>query len=211
MLWRYRSYFALGFAISLLAIATVADARQETPATANPVSPPAPVQPRPERPTTIISLATPSKSVGSLLFDGDSAMVSIMWEHKKTCFTQGRELFNKGLREAIKRRESKSETAARTLVTLADKAIVRYDTAAATAKRDVASGRLCYKISGMISPSFDERKALLNRKYGVEIVRVADCDVNYEELAEEEGYNSVSLAAIKRKFGTVAADAIKGI
>jgi hypothetical protein len=207
--------FVRGLAVGLLAfpalVGAVAYAWQDKPQP--PASPAAALPtslraPRPEWPTDIIDRADPSEPVRALLDDGHFAIENVMGTHDRACFTRGRDLFRKGLKEAQKRHEPRSEEAARVLLARAEKAITRYDAAAATARRDVASGRLRYMTSGMglMPADFSEREAHLKGTYGVELVGVAGCDVNYEELAEQEGYNSVSLAAIEKKWGKDAAD-----
>ena len=90
---------------------------------------------------------------------------------------------------------------ARRLIVLAEKAIKGYDAAELAAKGDVAQGRFRYKIYGLSGPSSSKNEAFLQSTYGIQIVNVAGCLTTYEEVAQVEAYNKVSVVVMRRKFG----------
>ena len=163
-------------------------------------SPPTAAEPRRENPRDLIVFAHASNAVERLLFDGDFA-ITFEFEKGRARYTRGLDLFRKGLKAAQKQHAPESIAVARRLIVLAEKAIKGYDAAELAAKSDVAQGRFRYKIYGLSGPSSSQNDAFLQSTYGIQIVNVAGCLTTYEEVAQVEAYNKVSVVAMRRKFG----------
>jgi hypothetical protein len=66
---------------------------------------------------------------------------------------------------------------------------------------DISRGRLTILGYGFPSMSRPQYQALLQKKYGIEYKAVARCVVSQTERNYVDGYDRVSMAAAKRRFG----------
>ena len=71
----------------------------------------------------------------------------------------------------------------------------------ASAKSDIAHGRYRELTYGLPGPGRLEYTRVLRERYGIEVRVVAGCVVPPTLIDYVAGYNSVSMAAAKRKFG----------
>jgi hypothetical protein len=70
------------------------------------------------------------------------------------------------------------------------------------ARRDLSDGVMIVKTAGLPPPSRDDYEHLLKERCNVKLEPVAGCVVSSGLLAYMQGYNEISGAAIKQKFGT---------
>lgn len=76
----------------------------------------------------------------------------------------------------------------------------------ATARRDIAAGRLAFKIWGLPAPWRFIFSDVL-RSHGVDSTVVAGCVVSQPRLAAWEGYNDVMLSEVAHRYGEAFIDA----
>ena len=74
----------------------------------------------------------------------------------------------------------------------------------ADATRDLQSGQLAVEIDGLVMRGEDEYAQELRERYQIELRRIAGCIVDEKILAHLKGYNEISEAEIKRRFGASA-------
>ncbi len=72
----------------------------------------------------------------------------------------------------------------------------------AAAQRDIQHGVLATESAGLPAEWSDEYVSLLRRRYGIEDRAVAGCMVDDKITGHIIGYNEVSDAEIKRRFGS---------
>ncbi|MGA2601444.1 MAG: hypothetical protein ABSH09_31145 [Bryobacteraceae bacterium] len=66
---------------------------------------------------------------------------------------------------------------------------------------DVSRGHYAILIYGLQAESLPETARLMRQRYGIELRVVADCIVTKPLVAYVDGYNMVSMPAVRRKFG----------
>ncbi len=71
----------------------------------------------------------------------------------------------------------------------------------AEARRDLSNGVLIVKTAGLPSPDRTDYKQLLQERCDAALQPIAGCIVTSELLAYMDGYNEVSTAAIRQRFG----------
>lgn len=71
----------------------------------------------------------------------------------------------------------------------------------AEARRDLSNGVLIVKTAGLPSPDRTDYERLLQERCHAALQPIAGCIVTSELLAYMDGYNEVSTAAIKQRFG----------
>lgn len=69
------------------------------------------------------------------------------------------------------------------------------------AREDIKAGTLKLKTLGLPAKWFREWQEILLQGYGVRVEMVDGCVVSDEEMDYAEGYNSISEAEIKSRFG----------
>jgi hypothetical protein len=79
-----------------------------------------------------------------------------------------------------------------------------YHCGRADATRDLQSGRLAVEIDGLVMKGEDEYARELLERYQIELRRIAGCIVDEKILGHVKGYNELSKAEIKRRFGDSA-------
>jgi hypothetical protein len=93
-------------------------------------------------------------------------------------------------------------------VTFSPRSMIDYWTAyhrgRTDAKRDVQSGHLAVEIDGLAMTGEGEYATELRERYQVELRRIAGCIVDEKIMAHLKGYNEISEAEIKRRFGDSA-------
>ena len=76
-----------------------------------------------------------------------------------------------------------------------------YRTGRADATRDVGRGYLAVEEFGRMVVWQDDYAKIAKQRFGVHVKTVAGCIVDEEIVGHAKGYNEISEAAIKRKFG----------
>ncbi len=70
------------------------------------------------------------------------------------------------------------------------------------ARRDLSNGVMIVKTVGLPPPSREDFEHLLKERCNVQLQPIAGCLVSSELATYMQGYNEISAAEIKRKFGT---------
>jgi len=69
------------------------------------------------------------------------------------------------------------------------------------ARYDVARGHYRVLHYGFPSPGLAKYARIMRQRYGIEYLAVAGCVLSPSLKAYADGYNAVSMAAVKRKYG----------
>lgn len=77
-----------------------------------------------------------------------------------------------------------------------------YQAGRGDAEKDLRSGRLIVEIYGFPLKGEAEYAQLLKDRYQIELKRVASDIVDAKAIGHEKGYNEISIAEVKRRFGT---------
>jgi hypothetical protein len=86
--------------------------------------------------------------------------------------------------------------------------LVAHRVGRADATKDIQSGRLVIETYGLPPPP--QYPEILRQRYHVELRPIAGCtDVTPKVIGHEQGYNGVSKAEIKRRFGSNVLEAVR--
>lgn len=80
------------------------------------------------------------------------------------------------------------------------KEVFTYEKGLTDAKNDIANGKYMIKYYGLVPMASKEYSDKLKQKHGIEII-YNGCLVSSGEVEYGKGYNEISIAAIKKKFG----------
>ncbi|MEY2564834.1 MAG: 4-carboxymuconolactone decarboxylase [Verrucomicrobiota bacterium] len=81
-----------------------------------------------------------------------------------------------------------------------------YEVGRRLAEQDIREGRLIMEVSGGLPGIYQELKRVLEERYAIHLKEIAGCVVDYEITGHERGYNEVSKAEIRRRFGRDVAE-----